>query len=174
MDKDPLSLDTRRKIFELISRKPGSYAREIERELSLQFGVVQYNLGVLEEMKILTSVDDGFRKRYYVSREVSSYDREILSVLKLKTPRRIVLFLVQNGDSSFEQILSQFDFSKSALSFHLKRLLRSRIVCENVSGSGTTTYGIIKRDEIIRVLITYRSSFVDNLVDSFIDSWLRL
>ncbi|MBX8633565.1 MAG: ArsR family transcriptional regulator, partial [Candidatus Thermoplasmatota archaeon] len=173
MDKDPLSLATRRKIFELISQKPGSYAREIERELSLQFGVIQYHLSVLEEMKILTSVDDGFRKRYYVSGEVSRYDREMLSVLKLKTPRRIVLFLVQNGDSSFEDILSQFDFSKSALSFHLKRLLRSRIVSENVSGSGTT-YGIINRDEIIRVLITYRSSFVDNLVDSFIDSWLRL
>lgn len=125
MEKDPLSLETRRRIFQFISDRPGTYIREIERELAMQFGLIQYHLGILEDMKLLTSVDDGFRKRYYVSHEVGKVDREMLSVLKLKTPRRIAIYLIQNGNSTFDGILSQFEFTKSALSFHMKKLLMS-------------------------------------------------
>ncbi|MBX8631082.1 MAG: ArsR family transcriptional regulator [Thermoplasmata archaeon] len=173
MEKDPLSLETRRRIFQFIRERPGSYPREIVRELSLQFGVVQYHLGVLVDLRILTFVDDGFRKRYYVSREVKSSDRQMLSVLKLDTPRRIVLHLFQKGEASFDEIRSQFGFSKSALSFHMKKLLSAGIVGEKRSSSRSTYY-IVDRDAVARILITYRSSFLDNLVDSFIDSWLRL
>jgi predicted transcriptional regulator len=173
MEKDPLSLETRRLIFQLIRDRPGAYTREIERELSMQFGLIQYHLGVLEQMNLLTSVDDGFRKRYYVSAEVSKYDREMLSVLKLKTPRRIAIYLIQNGDSTFDEILSQFEFTKSALSFHIKKLFASGIVKENRSSS-RTTYEIADVDEVVRIIITYRATFLDNVVDSFIDSWLQI
>ena len=173
MEKDPLSLETRRRIFQFISDRPGTYIREIERELAMQFGLIQYHLGILEDMKLLTSVDDGFRKRYYVSHEVGKVDREMLSVLKLKTPRRIALYLIQNGNSTFDGILSQFEFTKSALSFHMKKLLMSGIVRENRSGSGTT-YEIADVDEVVRIIITYRSTFLDNVVDSFVDSWLQM
>ncbi len=173
MEKDPLSLETRRRIFQFISERPGTYAREIERELSMQFGLVQYHLGVLEDLKLLTSADDGFRKRYYVQQKVSRFDREMLSVLKLKTPRRIAIYLVQNGNSTFDGILSQFEFTKSALSFHLRKLLMTGIVKENRSSS-RTTYEVTDVDEVVRVIITYRSTFLDNVVDSFIDTWLQI
>ncbi len=173
MDKDPLSLETRRRIFQFISDRPGTYARELERELSMQFGAIQYHLGILEEMKLLISVDDGFRKRYYVQQEVGRFDREMLSILKLKTPRRIALYLIQNGDSTFDSVLSQFEFTKSALSFHLRKLLVAGIVKENRSSS-RTTYEVTNVDEVVRIIITYRATFLDNVVDSFIDSWLQI
>ena len=47
------------------------------------------------------------------------------------------------------------------------------IVRENRSGSGTT-YEIADVDEVVRIIITYRSTFLDNVVDSFVDSWLQM
>lgn len=173
MDKDPLSLETRRRIFQLIRERPGTYSREIERELEMQTGVIQYHLNLMEELKLITSQGDGFRKRYFVSSEVSLQDRRVLSVLKLKTPRRIVIHLLQNPDSSYDQILSQFTFSKGALSFHMKKLLDSGIVRPARSASGVT-YAVANEDEVARVIITYRTTFLDNLVDSFIESWLQI
>ncbi len=173
MEKDPLSLETRRRIFQFIRERPGTYPRELERELDMQTGVVQYHLGLLESLRLVNSEGDGFRKRYYVSGEVSSEDRRVLSVLKLNTPRRIVIQLLQNPGSTFEQILSQFTFSKSALSFHLKKLTESGIVVVSKSASGTT-YSVRDEDYVARVIITYRGTFLDNLVDSFIDSWLQI
>ncbi len=173
MEKDPLSLETRRRIFQFIRERPGSYQRELERQLELQTGQLQYHLGVLEELRLITSRGDGFRKRYFVSSEVSPRDRQLLSILKLKTPRRIVLYLLQHPESSFDEILSQFTFSKSALSFHIKKLTENGIASSERSSAGAR-YSIINEDEVARTIITYRSTFLDNLVDSFIDSWLQL
>ena len=97
----------------------------------------------------------------------------MLSILKLKTPRRIALYLIQNGDSTFDSVLSQFEFTKSALSFHLRKLLVAGIVKENRSSS-RTTYEVTNVDEVVRIIITYRATFLDNVVDSFIDSWLQI
>ncbi len=173
MEKDPLSLETRRRIFQFIRERPGTYPRELERELDMQTGVVQYHLSYLEGARLINSEGDGFRKRYFVSGEVSQEDRRVLSVLKLKTPRRIVLLLLQNPGCSFDDILSQFTFSKGALSFHLKKLTESGIVSSLKSSNGTT-YAVNNEDYVARVIITYRATFLDNLVDSFIDSWLQI
>lgn len=173
MDKDPLSLETRRRIFQFIRERPGTFSRELERELDMQTGVLQYHLNLMEGLGIITSQGDGFRRRYFVSQDVSVQDRRVLSVLKLKTPRRIVLHLLQHPNSSFDQVLSQFTFSKGALSFHMKKLVESGIVTPARS-SGGTLYYVNDEDRVARVIITYRATFLDNLVDSFIDSWLQI
>ncbi len=173
MEKDPLTLETRRRIFQFIKERPGTYSRELERELYMQTGVLQYHLNLLEESRLITSEGDGFRKRYFVSSEVNVRDRRVLSVLKLQTPRRIVLHLLQNPGASFDEILSQFTFSKSALSFHIKKLLEGGIV--RVERAPTRiSYFVNNVDDVARIIITYRSTFFDNLVDSFIDSWLQI
>src|SRR5512137_2340650 len=128
MEHELLNLSRRKMIFHQISQYPGTYIREMEKELSLTMGDLQYHLQQLEKSDLISSYDDGRRKRYFVKNEVNYCDREILSFIKMRTPRRITIFLLLHPESSFKEILAEFPFTKGALSFHLKRLIKVNIV----------------------------------------------
>jgi predicted transcriptional regulator len=116
MDHELLNLSRRKMIFHQISQYPGTYIREMEKTLSLTLGDLQYHLQQLEKANLISSHNDGRRKRYFVKNEVNYFDREILSFIKMRTPRRIIIFLLLYPDSSFKEILAEFHFTKGALS----------------------------------------------------------
>ncbi|HWR62807.1 MAG TPA: hypothetical protein VN365_00200, partial [Candidatus Thermoplasmatota archaeon] len=86
----------------------------MEKTLSLSLGDLQYHLQQLEKAELISSHDDGRRKRYYVKTEVNIFDREILSFVKMRTPRRIIIFLLLHPESSFKELLAEFHFTKGA------------------------------------------------------------
>ena len=173
MDEDILALTRRRTIFEYISKFPGTYLREMEKALSLSVGDLQYHLRQLEKANVISPHKEGKRKRYFVSDEVRYFDRKVLSVIRMKTPRRIVMFLLLHPDSSFKEILAEFNFTKGALSFHLKRLLKAGII-QKGKRENESIYNIQDAERISQILITYRSSIVDEAMDRFIDVWTKI
>jgi predicted transcriptional regulator len=160
-------------IFQHISKYPGTYIREMEKSLSLALGNLQYHLQQLENAGLISSHDDGRRRRYFVNKEVDSLDREILSFVKMMTPRRIIMFLLLHPESSFKEILSGFPFTKGALSFHMKRLLNANIVV-NSKRERETIYRIRDEEGVGRVLVTYRSGILDDVLNEFVDIWIKL
>ena len=173
MDEEILALSRRRTIFEHISRFPGTYLREMERALTLSVGDLQYHLHRLEKANLISAHEEGRRKRYFVNDEVRYIDREILSQVRMKTPRRIIVFLLLNPDSCFKDILAEFNFTKGALSFHLKRLLKAGLLVKG-KRERETIYKVADEERIGQLLISYRSSMMDDTLDSFIDLWTRL
>lgn len=173
MDEDILALSRRRTIFEYISNNPGTYLREMERSLSLSVGDLQYHLHQLEKAELITPHEEGKRKRYFVREEVPSIDRKVLSVIRMKTPRRIVIFLLLNPESSFKEILAEFNFTKGALSFQLKRLIKAGLVVKGRRES-ENIYRISDEERIGQVLITYKSSIIDEVMGDFIDVWTKI
>src|SRR4030042_6923356 len=93
-----LTLSRRKLIFQHISKYPGTYLREMEKTLSLSLGDLQYHLQQLEKANLISSHDDGRRKRYFVKTEVNYLDRDVLSFIKMRTPRRIIIFLMINSE----------------------------------------------------------------------------
>ncbi len=173
MDEEILALSRRRTIFEHISRFPGTYLREMERTLTLSVGDLQYHLHRLEKANLISAHEEGRRKRYFVNDEVRYIDREILSQVRMKTPRRIIIFLLLNPDSCFKDILAEFNFTKGALSFHLKRLLKAGLLVKG-KRERETIYKVADEERIGQLLISYRSSMMDDTLDGFIDLWTRL
>ena len=173
MDEEILALSRRRTIFEHISRFPGTYLREMERTLTLSVGDLQYHLHRLEKANLISAHEEGRRKRYFVNDEVRYIDREILSQVRMKTPRRIIIFLLLNPDSCFKDILAEFNFTKGALSFHLKRLLKAGLLVKG-KRERETIYKVADEERISQLLISYRSSMMDDTLDGFIDLWTRL
>ena len=173
MDEEILALSRRRTIFEHISRFPGTYLREMERTLTLSVGDLQYHLHRLEKASLISAHEEGRRKRYFVNDEVRYIDREILSQVRMKTPRRIIIFLLLNPDSCFKDILAEFNFTKGALSFHLKRLLKAGLLVKG-KRERETIYKVADEERISQLLISYRSSMMDDTLDGFIDLWTRL
>jgi predicted transcriptional regulator len=173
MDEDLLALSRRRTIFEHISKFPGTYLREMEKQLSLSIGDLQSHLHQLEKASLISSHEEGRYKRYFVNAEVSYVDREILSLVRMKTPRRIVMFLLLNPESCFTEILAEFNFTKGALSFHLKRLLRAHILIKGRKDK-KNIYKVADGERMSQILITYKSSMMDETLDGFIDMWTKI
>ncbi len=170
MDEDVLELENRRKIYQLISKFPGMYLREIEKELGLAMGVLDYNISYLEKKEILTVEREGNRKRYFVKEDISFGDKATIALLRQEIPRRIVIHLMLNPNASFQDVLAQFNISKSTLSFHMKKLTETDIVGSQKKGRGSFYY-VIDPDNTARVILTYKASFLDNVVDRFADIW---
>jgi predicted transcriptional regulator len=172
MDHDALGLSRRKVIYDHISECPGTYLREMEKTLSLSVGDLQYHLQQLEKAELISSQDDGRRKHYF-ARDVSVPDREILSVIQLRTPRKIVVFLLLHPDSSFKEILAEFPFTKGALSFHLKKLTQAGIIT-SLRREKELTYRVKDDLRISQILVTYQSGFLDEVVDGFVNLWTKL
>ena len=145
----------------------------MEKSLSLSLGDLQYHLQQLEKADLISSHDDGRRKRYFVKNEVNYFDREILSFIKMRTPRRIILFLMINPESTFKEILAEFYFTKGALSFHLKKLIKANIVI-NIKREKEMIYRIKDENRISQILIAYQSGILDEALNGFIDIWTKL
>jgi predicted transcriptional regulator len=173
MDHELLNLSRRKMIFHQISQYPGTYIREMEKTLSLTLGDLQYHLQQLEKADLISSHDDGRRKRYFVKTEVNFFDREILSFIKMRTPRRIIIFLLLHPESSFKEVLAEFHFTKGALSFHLKKLIKANIVI-NTKREKEMMYRIKDENRISQILIAYQSGILDEALNGFIDLWTKL
>jgi predicted transcriptional regulator len=140
----------------------------MEPALGLSVGDLQYHLSQLERAGLVTSHDDGKRKGYFAASEVLLSDRHVISAVRMRTPRRIIIFLLLHPDSTFGEVLADFSFTKGALSFHMKRLVRSGIVSRGRKEAGWC-YRVAEPERVGRLLVTYRAALADDLLDGIAD-----
>lgn len=170
MKEDYLALETRRKIYNLIASSPGLHKREIARALNMSLSTIDYHLHYMEKREIVIGKQDGKYKRYFISEKIGAEDKKILSLLRQPTPRRILIFLLENPGAIHKEICKKIKKAPSTISFHLKKLVESGIV-EEIHAGKEKKYFIRNREKIIDLLTTYRSTFLDKAVDKFIEAW---
>jgi predicted transcriptional regulator len=170
---EALDLESRRRIYQSISKNPGTYLREMERDLGMQPGLLAYHLDYLEKRQLLRAEDDGYRKRYFPSDRFRLKDRKVVSLLRLESPRRILMHLLMSGSTSFGQLQTAMGVSKSTLSYHLKRLTEAGVVrARRVERE--TTYSVDEPEEVADILISIKESLESDVVDRFVDIWRKL
>ncbi len=165
-----LDLETRREIFELISNFPGLHFREVLRRIDISSGNLNYQLNYLLKHDILVAIQDGNLKRYYVAGKVKGKEKRILACLRNELERGLVLFLLLNPNSQFNEIVNNFDLAASKLAYHLNKLLDKDLIKKEKKGR-TTFYKIVDEAAIADVLISYSPSFLDGIVEKFIEAW---
>ncbi len=171
--EDPLNLENRRKIYRFISEKPGSYLREMERELGMKPGLLSYHLDYLEKRELIRSEDDGYRRRYFVSEDFGLRDRKIVSLLRQESPRKILLHILVNGESSFSELKEEMGVAKSTLSYHLKKLTKVDIILSSKI-EREKYYDIDEREKVADLIISLKDSLEEDAVDRFADIWSKL
>ena len=62
------------------------------------------------------------------------------------------------------------NLSTSTTKFHLQKLLDANVVLEKES-QGKTFYSLKEKEPIMVLLINYKESFMDALVDNFVEIW---
>jgi len=168
---DTLTLETRRKIYQIILKHPGIHLREIQRKLDMATGMLTYHLGVLEETGFIRSETKEGKKCYFPYTFPYS-DRRIILLLREKIARSIVLFLIERPHT-FSELVKKTGRSKSVVSTSLSRL-RDGGVVKISTQNDTNYYELSDPDKIKKMFITYKESFYDDAVDRFVELWLEI
>ncbi len=167
-----LRLATRRRIYESARRNAGQHLRGIQRLTGLPFGSVSYHLSYLVRHGLLRAEKEGKALRYFPV-ESSSGDQELLMLLRQQSVRAILLFVFSHEGCTQQEIAASVELSASTVTWHLKKLLDAGVVTMVRSGKFHSYRLAVPRERIMALLITYRESFLDRLVDGLIDLWER-
>jgi len=169
-EKKALELDARRKIYDVVRKFAGSHFREIERKSNLPLGTAKYHLSYLTKLRLIKEEKDGNNIRYF-PKEFNAENKKLLGLLRQKTLRKILLFILTHNHCNHEQIVQSVGLSPSTVSFHLKKLERSNIIGFIKKGRNTFYDVLIDKEKIITLLITYKESFFDSMINRVIDMW---
>ncbi|MBI2078262.1 MAG: helix-turn-helix domain-containing protein [Euryarchaeota archaeon] len=168
-----LELENRRRIYEFLKEAPGTHLRALQRELSMPIGTLEYHLYQMEREGLLVTREDGRFKAYFTQENLDRRDRDFLYYLRQEMPRRIALEVANEPGVRFQALVGRLPISASTLSFHLKKLLHAEIVSEEPIGR-EKAYRCPDADRVKKLIVQYRATFVDDVVDRFADAWLNL
>ena len=137
-----LCLETRKIIYDILTKHPGLHLREIERKTNLSYTNVKYHLKYLEKRNLVTSQNlDGYL-RFYIKEQMGSKDKIILSFLRKTLPRKILIGLLLHTALSKTEISKIIGKNPATIFFHMKKLEENGIVkvAEIKDGVVNTSY----------------------------------
>jgi len=169
--KEVLENERRRRIYKFVEKNPGVHLRELQRTLKIPLSSLEYHLNYMVRKKVIFREKDGRYRRYYV-KQLDAEDKKILSALRQKRMREIVFVILSSKKEKYQVLLKHLRIPPSTLSLYLKYLVdrnilkRQRIDHENI-------YTVQDEDRVAKILMSYKSSFVDKLVDKALSTWVE-
>lgn len=168
--KKALELEIRQTIYSLISLSPGLHFREIQRRTKIATGQLTYHLDYLQKAGLIKMENDGEYLRYYAHIQITDGERRVLELARQRSIRHILLYLLENDNCNHDYLVRNLDIAPSTISWHLKKLIDADVVNKKVEGR-KSFYSLNNPGLIKKVLIEYKESFLDILVDRFIEMW---
>ncbi len=169
---DALDLDSRKRIFEYIRSRPGTFLREMERGLDMELGMLSYHLKVLVDAGMVRTEQEGNHLRYFSTGAVNPTDIKSISYLKNRSTRAILLFVLDKGSIRYCELAPLVGISKSTLTYHIKRLVLAELV--KVSDDQEKVICLTDPNKIMRLLIWVREDVERDSADALIEVWNRL
>jgi predicted transcriptional regulator len=173
VENEALDLEIRRKIYEHIRKSPGLHLRELSRLLETPLSTLDYHLYYLKQRGLIHDSQDGGYTRYYLTGDIGVKEKNVLSVLRQRVPRTIIMFLLLHPNSPHGDISTHIQLAPSTTSFHLKKLMKLEIIMKDQIGK-EVSYHIKDAAHISDLLITYKTTFLDASVDRFLETWLQV
>jgi predicted transcriptional regulator len=157
------------KIIQFVNDFPGIRYRELLRMTGVSNGVLSYHLNLLDNSGKIRVHRVNNRVTRYFSQEVSSLESNVIGLLRQNTTRKIIIYILENGPSGFNDIVNHTKKVPSTVSWHLTRLKDANII--KVRKQNELNYYEIKIDEfsLQNLLYKYKISFTEQIVDEYID-----
>lgn len=86
--------------------------------------------------------------------------------------REIVLIVLANKKVKYQFLSDYFKLPRSTLSLYLKYLVDHNILAREKIGY-ENLYTVRDEDRIAKILIAYKTSFLDKLVDKALNTWME-
>ena len=163
-----LELESRRRIYAYLVDNPGSYLRELQRRLDMPMGALEYHLLQLEKAGLVTVLQEE-NKRFFPA-QMDAGDKRDLALLRQDALRRVCMLLLEFGEASHKEILTRTDFAPSTLSFYAAKLVDAGLVEKRKAGR-ESRYTLKDPGRVYGLLVRYRSSFLDRVLDGFLASF---
>ena len=167
-----LENEQRRKIYNFVKDNPGLHMRELQRRLQIPLTTLEYHLDYLENKDILSLKDDRRYCRYFPE-EISEDEKTLLSALRQKRLREIILLVLSEELVCFKELSDEIRIADSTLSHYLKLLSMKEILVKERIGS-ETCYKVKSEKTVVQSLLCYKESFVDKLVDNVLASFIEV
>jgi len=168
---EALTLGARKKIYRAISKSPGLHFRELQRRTKIATGSLQYHVDFLMKRHLIKAEKKGKFVRYFSTRGPQLEGQEqTIGLLRQPSLRKIILFLLTKKRANNEKIAAAVGLSPSTVSWHMTKLVQGGLVEKRRVGRKTFLY-IVEGDRIAGLLSTYKKSFLDEMVDSFVEIW---
>ncbi len=164
-------LSTRKRICGVINREPGIHFQEIRRRLEMATGTLEHHLLYLEKQGVVTTKHDRYYKRYFPA-SMDRRDKVILSGMRQRNHRRIFVYLLLYPGSSHKEMMDDLGMKPSTLSSYLKEL-QSKDIVEREKSGRESLYRLRDEKRVERIFLSYRKSLLDDIVDSFTETWLE-
>lgn len=137
----------------------------------MPIGVLSYHLDYLADRGLLTINKQESFTRYFPGDQLGRDKQQMLAALRQEIPRGIILFLLMNPGATHGEVLRNFTISGGTLSYHIKKLVSRGLIRVDKAGR-ESRMTVIDPDKVSDLLIVYRRSFLDRLVDEFVASYV--
>lgn len=124
-----LEQPTRRRLLDLIEKRPGIHASELCRESGEPWGTVQYHLSLLHKGEMVTAVEAGRERRFFPS-QVDPAHARLLSVLHQGRRLEIAQFIRQTPGARQVDICDALDVSRKTFRNAIEPLVEQGFVHE--------------------------------------------
>lgn len=161
----------RQKIYATIKKSPGLHIRELQRTLDIPLASLQYHLNYMARRNIIVEEKAEHYTRYYCN-PLDPEDKKLLTVLRQKRLRDIVLIVLVTKKAKYRFIVDELKIPTSTVSFYLKCLIDNNVI-ERTKVGYENVYTIKNEDRIAKILVAYQSSLIDTLVDKWANTWLE-
>jgi len=169
-----LELDTRDKIYAIIRNAPGIHFRELQRRSNQAVGALQYHIDVLLKKNLIRAEKQGKFVRFFpVEQEPTQEEKTTLSLLRQDNVRKIILLLLSKKYVSLEKISAFLELNPSTVSFHLQKLQQANLLIKKRKGR-KIYFSLVNPEKAKELIIDYKHSFFDSLVDSFVELWEKV
>lgn len=160
----------RQNLYSMIAQSPGLHFRELQRRTKMATGQLLYHLNWLQKKSIIKTITDGQYLRFYTFDSLSEEERKVIELTRQESIRHILIHLLESDCDNHENIVRHLGLSPSTVSWHMKKLVNSNIVSKEVDGR-KSFYHINDVNLVKKILVKYRESFLDRIVDRFIEMW---
>ncbi|MCL5680888.1 MAG: ArsR family transcriptional regulator [Candidatus Thermoplasmatota archaeon] len=159
-------------ISNFIKANPGYYFRELQRSLKLPTGVLQYHLNNLIKDGDVVAKELNGKTCYFPSRSFTSTQFIIFSHLRDRVRNKILRSLLSGESRAPSEIIKDLRISPPTLSYHLSLLVRDGLL-ERIQIEKGIGYRIKDLELFKGIIIEYKESFLDKLIQDFITVWTR-
>ena len=154
------------KIILEINTNPGIRFRELMKSMKITNGVMSYYIQKLEKSGVVNTERTSGVLRLF-SNTVKSSDIDIIKFLRISTPKKIMVVLLEEDLLTFKQITEKIQMSPSTTSFYLGKLLQTEIV--SISNISPKKYTLNHKQKVSNLIMLYHPSIVDSASDNLTD-----
>ena len=156
------------KILLEIKNNPGIRFRELMKAMKITNGVMSYYIQKLEKTGVVnTERTSGVLRLFSESIEIS--DMNMIKFLRISTPKKIIVVLLEKDLLTFKQITEKIQMSPSTTSFYLTKLVNTGIL--SISNVFPRRYLLNNKQRLTNLITLYHPSVIDisseNLADIF-------